>query len=112
MSINAHLHVLQNDCLKPLTLSAVGNENGSIAFIGLLLLINAHLLQSDCLKPLTLSAVGNNDRMLQNKFVVVANVRGAGTLLTVKCSSPGTYHETNAQGLPRGGCSWLGLTCT
>ena len=56
----------------------------------------------DCLKPLTLSAVGNDDRILQNKFVVVCKYPGAGTLLTVKCPVPGTHRETNARGLPGG----------
>ena len=76
--------------------------NCSIVFIGLSWSINALcLLQNDRLKLLTLSAVGNDDRMLRNKFVV-CKCPGAGTLLTVKCPSPGTHRETNAWGLPRG----------
>ena len=57
----------------------------------------------DCLKSSTLSAVENDDRMLRNKFVLFANSRGAGTLLTVKSPSPGTHPETNVRGLPGGG---------
>ena len=57
----------------------------------------------DCLKPLTLSAVRNDNRMLRNKFVVVSNARGAGTLSAVKCTAPGTDRETNARGFPGGG---------
>ena len=36
-------------------------------------------------------------------LLLFANARGAGTLLTVKCPSPGTHRDTNAQGLPGGG---------
>ena len=57
----------------------------------------------DCLKPLTLSAVGNDERMLRNKFLLFANARGAGTLLTTKCPAPGTHRRaTNIRGLPGG----------
>ena len=36
-----------------------------------------------------------------------ANVQGTGTLLTVKCPTPGTHRETNARGLPKGDAhSW------
>ena len=37
-----------------------------------------------------MSAVGNDE------------YPGAGTLLTVKCSAPGTYRVSNARGLPGG----------
>ena len=63
----------------------------------------------DCLKSLTLSAVGNDDRMLRNKFVVVCKCPRAGTLLTVKCSAPGTHRETNARGLPGEGMLAVGI---
>ena len=56
----------------------------------------------ECLKPLTLSAVGNDDGMLRNKFLMFANARGAGTLLTVKCPAPGIHRAINARGLPVG----------
>ena len=62
----------------------------------------------DCLKLLTLSAIGNDDRMLQIKFVVVCKYQG-GTLLTVKCSDPGTHRGTDARGLPGGGMLAVGI---
>ena len=63
--------------------------NGSIAFIGLLWSINAlYLLQNDCLKPLTLSAVGNDDRMLQNKFVVVCKCPGGRDTINWQITLP------------------------
>ena len=49
----------------------------------------------------------------ETSLLLFANARGARTLLTVKCLSPGTHHETNARGLPGGGgCSRLELTRT
>ena len=38
----------------------------------------------------------------ETSLLLFANARGAGTVLTVKCPSPGTHRETNARGLPGG----------
>ena len=38
----------------------------------------------------------------ETSFLLLANARGYGTQLTVKCPGPGTHRETNAQGLPGG----------
>ena len=38
----------------------------------------------------------------ETSLLLFANARGAETLLTVKCPSPGTHRETNARGLPGG----------
>ena len=49
----------------------------------------------------------------ETSLLLFANACGAGTLLTVKCPSPGTHRETNARGLPGGGgCLRLELTRT
>ena len=51
----------------------------------------------------------------KTSFLLFANARGAGTLLTAKYPAPGTHHATNAWGLPggRGGYSQLeGTVCT
>ena len=36
------------------------------------------------------------------RFLLFANARGAGTLLTTKCPAPGTRRVSNARGLPGG----------
>ena len=36
----------------------------------------------------------------ETSLLLFTNARGAETLLTVKCPSPGTHRETNARGLP------------
>ena len=38
----------------------------------------------------------------ETSFLLFANSRGPGALLTVKCPAPGTHRETNARGLPGG----------
>ena len=48
----------------------------------------------------------------ETSLLLFANARGVGTLLTVKCAAHGTHRETNARGLPGGGCSRLELTHT
>ena len=57
----------------------------------------------DCLKPLTLSVIGNNRRMFETSFLLFANARGTGKLLTAKCPPTGTHRAINARGLPGGG---------
>ena len=43
----------------------------------------------------------------ETSLLLFANARGTGTLLTVKCPSPGTHRETNARGLPgEDACGW------
>ena len=43
----------------------------------------------------------------ETSLLLFANARGPGTLLTVKCLSPGAYRKTNARGLPGGDArSW------
>ena len=45
----------------------------------------------------------------ETSLLLFTNARGAGTLLTVKCPSPGTHRETNARGLPGGGMLAVGI---
>ena len=114
----------KHNCFGSIELHKTGHEmshsdwkkdkaNDLIAFIGLLWSINAlHLLQNDSAWLLETLDSERHRKMTtgyyETSFLLFANARGAGTLLTAKCPAPGTDHATNFRNihvLPRGGCS-------
>ena len=118
----------KHNCFGSIELHKTGHEmshsdwkkdkaNDLIAFIGLLWSINAlHLLQNDSAWLLETLDSERHRKMTtgyyETSFLLFANARGAGTLLTAKCPAPGTDRATNFRVLPRGGCSRLELTRT